>query len=266
MYRRPIPVAVAARLFDRNLIALPAMSPAETDRLLSELAALGPVVRVRGRRRRVVCAADRGRLIELRNRLACGHLGICLRCAARRAGRLDPADLAQVGFLRLLRVAEVFDPGCGAIFTVYACQQVRVVVDRAIARRAGLIRLPVRAVEGTRPLPPAEVDRLTRRARLGPRGAAGSAPVAPERVPEFEAAEAAGRREWVVAGVLASLPDRDAEILRARFGIGTPEQTLEAIGARLGLTRERVRQIEGRALERLRYGPRRVRLEAVAPT
>ncbi|MBX9580352.1 MAG: hypothetical protein K2X87_08600, partial [Gemmataceae bacterium] len=136
----------------RDLNLLPAMSAAEAARLLAELVALGPLVRTGPWRRRVVPAAARDRFLDLRNRLACGHLPICLRCAdrfaRRRAGLLGRADLIQEGFLALLRAAELFDPGQGRSFADYANQRVWVRVRRAAARGAWLIQVPIRAGEG----------------------------------------------------------------------------------------------------------------------
>jgi RNA polymerase primary sigma factor len=75
---------------------------------------------------------------------------------------------------------------------------------------------------------------------------------APDAVNPHTAAEAAVLRECV-AEVLAELTPREERILRMRFGIGMPDHTLEQVGESFGVTRERIRQIEAKALQKLSH-------------
>jgi RNA polymerase primary sigma factor len=75
---------------------------------------------------------------------------------------------------------------------------------------------------------------------------------APDAVNPHTAAESAALRDCV-AEVLAELTPREERILRMRFGIGMPDHTLEQVGKTFGLTRERIRQIEAKALQKLSH-------------
>ena len=78
---------------------------------------------------------------------------------------------------------------------------------------------------------------------------------APDAVNPHTAAEAAALRECV-AEVLAELTPREERILRMRFGIGMPDHTLEQVGKTFGVTHERIRQIEAKALQKLSHSAR----------
>ena len=121
----------------------------------------------------------------------------------------------------------------------------RVRVDEPVAGRAGLPEATVRLIERAA-APPLSLD-----ARIGEDTSLGQ--LVPDRtIPSPE--EEALRDDVVhrVQGALATLPLREREILFWRFGLdGEEEQTLEQVGERMGVTRERVRQLEARALRRL---------------
>jgi RNA polymerase primary sigma factor len=200
-------------------------------------------------------------------------------------------DLIQDGNLGLMRAVDGFQYRRGFRFSTYAAWWIRQTITRGIATRARMIRLPVHQMEtlyrvrrargeltsvlGREPSLP-ELARRTRlpAAKLRVLLEAPAAPVSLDApltegeptdlgdlladpfsaAPDVEAAS----KELVghVARALEALPAKEQEVLRLRFGMSTDrEHTLEEIGHRLGVTRERVRQIEGAALRRLRASP-----------
>ncbi len=209
----------------------------------------------------------------------------------KRPGR-DLDDRIADGMLGLLRAVERWDPGRGFRFSTYATWWIKNFIARGaedaglirvpcyaqeLARKwSGVIdrlrgdlgreptdeevarasRLPERARgHATRAFGVLGMVRFERsqaedvRERVGPDGYLGR--IGDEGPGPGESAEAAEATAGARA-MLAGLPPREAEILRRRFGIDGPEETLREIGRSLGLTRERVRQIEVQALARLR--------------
>jgi RNA polymerase primary sigma factor len=228
---------------------------------------------------------------EARDKLITSNLRLVVSIAKRfHDSDIALLDLIQEGVLGLIRAVEKFDWRRGHRFSTYATWWIRHSVRRAIANRARLIRIPVHIADRQRKLARAEqqlAEKLgrmpgeddlaaalhlplaqVREAREAPRAVDSlDRPITKEAgtpVGELVAAESPGPAEEVVVSLrtealhraleraVAGLPEREREVVSLHFGLAGEESlTLAEIGRRLGLSRERVRQIEAHALERL---------------
>lgn len=231
-------------------------------------------------------------LIKARHELVEPNLRLVVAVAKRYLGRgLPLLDLIQEGNLGLMKAVDRFEYRRGFKFSTYATWWIRQSITRAVADQGRTIRLPVHVVDSLTKLAHARTElraRLGREprpeeisARMGVRvakvlllldaakhpvsldvpGGGGDEPLSgyvggAAASPEDDALHARVGEE--VEYAMRPLTEREREVLRLRFGLGADhEMTLEEVGRHLSVTRERVRQIEAKALAKMRAAARK---------
>jgi RNA polymerase primary sigma factor len=241
----------------------------------------------------------RRELKQLREQMVRAHLRLVVAIAKKYRGHssLELSDLIQEGNLGLMRAVEKYNYRRGVKLSTYAGWWIRQSITCAMADQGRMIRVPGRMAQTARKVH-RERSKLHRRygrepgtdeivARSGiakaqveralalvqdptsldiPIGEDGDTILgdlreAPDAVNPYIAAEAAALQDCV-AEALAQLTSREERILRMRFGIGMPDHTLEQVGKTVGVTRERIRQIEAKALQKLSQSARARKLLA----
>ena len=264
------------KIYLKEIGRVPLLSAEEEIKLAEEMTSTEPLVAARARKR-----------------LSEANLRLVVSIAKRYVGRgMQFLDLIQEGNLGLIKAVEKFDHTKGFKFSTYATWWIRQAITRAIADQARTIRIPVHMVEtitkvkkvssqllhkNGHDLSPEEiavelempVERIREIMRIAQDPVSLETPIGEEEdshlgdfIPDDDAPAPAEAASLILlkeqlGEVLATLTDREEKVLRLRFGLEDGRsRTLEEVGKEFNVTRERIRQIEAKALRKLRHPSR----------